>query len=432
MKILVVVSSRFVQQVLKRHLAFLTQSADYCTGVTDGLRLFGAGEYDLVCVEGMLADGSGADLARRVRATPLGEHVPILLLSGNADAKTSAEAMAAGITEVFSKSDVEALADYIAHQEKDDVTAQHIKGRAMVVEDGRAIAAVFEEMLGRLGMTAQIFSRAEDALAALDTQMFDVVVTDVQLEGNMTGVGLVRAVRQLPGPIGRVPILAVSGFQDAARKVELLRLGANDYVSKPVHEEEFSARIRNMVHLARLLQEAETQRDHLRRLAMTDQLTGLYNRHYMAEVASKRVPEALKRGIAVSMIVLDLDHFKKINDTHGHDVGDVVLAETAAMLRECCRGGDIAARAGGEEFVIVLINRDAASAAGFGEQIRARLEALRPGGLLVTASVGVGTVPKGSVADFKTLFKAADEATYDAKAGGRNRVAIREVSSVAA
>ena len=248
----------------------------------------------------------------------------------------------------------------------------------------------------------------------------------------MTGVGLVRAVRQLPGPIGRVPILAVSGFQDAARKVELLRLGANDYVSKPVHEEEFSARIRNMVHLARLLQEAETQRDHLRRLAMTDQLTGLYNRHYMAEVASKRVPEALKRGIAVSMIVLDLDHFKKINDTHGHDVGDVVLAETAAMLRECCRGGDIAARAGGEEFVIVLINRDAASAAGFGEQIRARLEALRPGGLLVTSSVGEGTVPKGSVAGFNTLFKAADEATYDAKGGGRNRVAIREVSSVAA
>ncbi len=429
MRVLLAVSSRFVQQVLQRHLSFLAQAPVYCHGMAEALRLFQAGEFDLVCAEGLLPDGSGVGLARALRATPQGERVPVLLLSGNADPKTSAVAMAAGITEVFSKGDVESLADYIARQEKDNVTAQHIKGRAMVVEDSRSIAAVFQEKLGRLGMSAQIFSRAEDALAALDSQSFDVVVTDVQLEGNMTGIGLVRGIRQMTGAIGRVPILAVSGLQDAARKVELLRLGANDFVSKPVHEEEFSARIRNMVHLARLLQEAEAQRDHLRRLAMTDQLTGLYNRHYMAEVASKRVPEALKHGIAVSMIVLDLDHFKKINDGHGHDVGDVVLAETAAMLRECCRGGDIAARAGGEEFVIVLINRDAANAAEFGEQIRARLEALRPAGLMVTASVGVGTVPKGSVVDFKTLFKAADEATYEAKAGGRNRVVIKAVSA---
>lgn len=432
MKVLVVVSSRFVQQVLQRHLAFLAQEAAYCKGVAEAMHLFQAGEFDLVCVEGMLSDGSGFDLARALRGTALGERVPILLLSGNVDPKTSADAMAAGITEVFSKGDVEALGDYIARQEKDDVSAEHVKGRAMVVEDSRSVAAVFEDMLGRLGMTTQIFSRAEDALAALDKSAVDVVVTDVQLEGNMTGVGLVRSIRHLKGAMARVPILAVSGLQDTARKVELLRLGANDFVSKPVHEEEFSARVRNMVHLARLLHEAEAQRDHLRRLAMTDQLTGLFNRHYMAEVASKRVPEALKHGIAVSMIVLDLDHFKKINDTHGHDVGDVVLAETAALLRECCRAGDIAARAGGEEFVIVLINRDAGNAAEFGEHIRSRLEALRPSGLLVTASVGVGTVPRGTVVDFKTLFKAADEAAYDAKTGGRNRVAARAVSNTSA
>lgn len=431
MKILVVVSSRFVQQVLRRHLAFLTNDAVYAAGIAQGMQLFSAGEFDLVCVEGILNDGSGLSLAKSLRATPLGERVPILLLSGNVDPKTSADALAAGITEVFNKGDVEALADYIARQEKDDDTAQLIRGRAMVVEDSRSVAAVFAEMLSHLGMSAQIFARAEDALDALGKQTFDVVVTDVQLEGNMTGVGLVRGIRQMTGDMGRVPILAVSGLQDAARKVELLRLGANDFVSKPVHEEEFAARVRNMVHLARLLQEAEAQRDHLRRLAMTDQLTGLYNRHYMAEVASKRVPEALKHGIAVSMIVLDLDHFKKINDTHGHDVGDVVLAEVAAVLRDCCRGGDIAARAGGEEFVLVLINRDAKSATEFAELIRARVEAARPAGLTVTASVGVGTVSKGVVADFKALFKAADEATYEAKSGGRNRVAVRVVTATA-
>ncbi|MDD2743558.1 MAG: diguanylate cyclase [Rhodocyclaceae bacterium] len=428
MQVLIAVASRFVQQVLKRHLSFLTQPATYCSSIAEARDLFGKSGFDLICIEGILADGKGIEFARALRLGGNGEKVPILLLSGNDDTQTTNEALAAGITEVFAKSDVEALADFIGRQEASEMITARLKGHALVVEDSRSVANIFEKMLDRLGMTAQIFARAEDALAGIGKRKTDLVVTDVQLEGNMTGLGLVRGIRQMEGRAARIPILAVSGLNDSARKIELLRLGANDFISKPVQEDEFAARVRNMVHLAQLLDESEAQREHLRRLAMTDQLTGLFNRHYMADIAAKRVPEALRHAIPVSLLVLDLDHFKHINDAHGHDVGDVVLAETGALIRKLCNSGEIAARSGGEEFVVVLINRDSRKAQSFAETLRCELEALRPAGLTVTASIGVGAVARGEQTDFQTLFKAADEAAYAAKKNGRNCVMVKEIS----
>lgn len=422
MRVLVVVSSRFTQQVLRRHLGFLAQEAVYCLSAGEALPRVAAQDFDLVCVEGQLTDGTGVDLARQLRTMARGAHVPVLLISGNADRKAAAEALAAGVTEIFAKTDIESLADHIARQEASELTAMQVRGHAVVVEDSRAVAAVFQRMLERLGMTSEVHPRAEDALAALSRQSADLVVTDVQLEGNMTGIGLVRGIRQLKGRAGRTPILAVSGLQDAARKVELLRLGANDYVSKPVLEEEFAARVRNMVHLARLLDEAEAQRDQLRTLALTDQLTGLYNRHYLTDIAARRIPDAVRHGLPVSLLILDLDHFKQINDSQGHDVGDVVLAEVGALLRNSCRPGEVAARTGGEEFVLVLINRDAGSAGNLADQLCAQLAALQPAGVTVTGSFGLASAPRGQPCDFKTLFKAADEAVYTAKAAGRNQV----------
>ena len=429
MQILVVVASRFFQQVLKRHLAFLAQDAIFCSNLADARNCFASQSIDLVCVEGMLPDGKGIDFAQQLRATGKSSHVPILLLSGNADQKTVTEALDAGITEVFAKSDIEALADHIARQEARELTSAHLKGHALVVEDSRTVANVFEKMLTRLGMSVETHPNAEDALKAIARRQVDLVVTDVQLEGNMTGLGLVRSIRQNKGRAGRIPILAVSGLQDSARKVELLRLGANDFVSKPVEEEEFAARVRNMVHLAQLLDEAEAQREHLRRLAMTDQLTGLYNRHYLGDIAAKRVSEALRHGIPASVLVLDLDFFKQINDTHGHPVGDIVLAETGALLQRLCANGEVAARAGGEEFVLVLINRDAGKARLFAETLRSELELLCPAEVKITGSIGIGSLERGAISDFKTLFKAADDAVYAAKAAGRNCVQVKMLGS---
>jgi two-component system cell cycle response regulator len=429
MQVLVVVASKFFRQILQRHLAFLAQPAHYCGSLAEAGARLNAGDIDLICVEGTLPDGRGIDFARSLRVAPGNDKTPILLLSGNNDSRTVTEALTAGITEVFPKTDIEPLADYIAHQEAHELSADRLKGHAIIVEDSRAIACVFESMLNRLGLSTESYARAEEALTVISRRHIDLVVTDVQLEGNMTGLGLVRTIRQLKGRAARVPILAVSGLQDAARKIELLRHGANDFISKPVEEEEFSARVRNMVHLAQLLDEADAQREQLRRQAMTDQLTGLYNRYFLGDIASKRVPEAFRHGIPVSVLILDLDHFKQINDTHGHPVGDIVLAETGALLQRLCVSGEIAARTGGEEFVLVLINRDAGKARYFAETLRRELASLNPGGIRVTGSIGIGSIERGAQSDFASLAKAADDALYMAKAAGRNTVALKLLNS---
>jgi two-component system, cell cycle response regulator len=235
----------------------------------------------------------------------------------------------------------------------------------------------------------------------------------------------VRAIRGSNGPNAALPILAVSGLEDSARRIELLREGANDFLSKPMLEEELAVRVRNIVQIKRLLDQTAGQRDHLRRLALTDQLTGVYNRHYLAEIALRRIGEAERHGIPLTMLVLDIDHFKQVNDTHGHETGDVVLAETAATLRASCRQGDVIARTGGEEFVLLLLNMTRDSATGFAERLRQRIAEIQPAGVAITVSIGIAaTSPDRVGTRFETLFKAADTALYQAKRSGRNRVVV--------
>ena len=429
MRVLVVVASKFFRQVLQRHLAFLAYPASYCGSLEAALKRIQQGDIDLICLEGTLPDGRGLELPQRLRERPDLPAPPCLLLTSSPDNALIEEARHAGIQQVFAKKDIEALADHIAQREGEALASRHLKGHALVVEDSPTVAKLFEGMLRHLGLTAESCPRAEEALTLIQRRPLSLLVTDVQLAGAMSGLELVQAVRQLKHRNARVPILAVSGLNEQARKIALLRNGANDFISKPVDEEEFAARVSNMLHLAYLLQEAEAQREQLRRMAMTDPLTGLYNRYYLGDIAAQRVPEAFRHGLPVSVLMLDLDHFKNINDTHGHPVGDLVLTETGALLQRLCQSGEIAARIGGEEFVLLLINRDAGKARYFAETLRSELEALRPGGLAVTASIGIGSIERGGVTDFTTLAKAADDAVYAAKAGGRNRVEVKLLSS---
>jgi two-component system cell cycle response regulator len=133
----------------------------------------------------------------------------------------------------------------------------------------------------------------------------------------------------------------------------------------------------------------------------------------------------LRHSIPFSLVVIDLDHFKQVNDNYGHTTGDNVLAEMAGALRRHCRKEDIVARFGGEEFIVLLSHCDLQQAADKAEDIRLALETLQPLGLTVTASLGVSAMPEGSLFEFRDLFAAADEAVYQAKHEGRNRVIIK-------
>jgi two-component system cell cycle response regulator len=217
-------------------------------------------------------------------------------------------------------------------------------------------------------------------------------------------------------------VLALSGMDETSRRIELFRLGVNDYIAKPPVEEEVRARVRNLIISKQLFDQVQAQSRQLYQLAMLDQLTGLYNRNGLKEFASKYFSEASTQDVPVSVLIIDLDHFKTVNDSHGHTAGDGVLAKSGEMLKQACQEGDLAARVGGEEFVLILANCGVEEAAKRAESIRRDLEKLKPDGIPLTTSIGVTSRPLGKDVKFDDLFKVADRAVYEAKAQGRNRV----------
>jgi two-component system cell cycle response regulator len=421
MKVLAVTGSSFFRHLLQRHLGFLPEPVCFSESIASATAALDD-EPDLICSERHLSDGTGLDFARIVRVHPATRHVPLLLLTSSDDPNLLPESLAAGVTEVFSKVDLEHVANYVEHRVQREAAQVRLAGRALLVEDSRSVAQFMTRVLKSQGLTVDTFANAGAALAALEEHDYEVALVDVLLEGRMTGLTLVRSLRNSEGRNADVPILAVSGLEDAARRIELLRAGANDFLSKPMLEEELAVRVRNIVQIRQLLDHTTGQRDRLRRMALTDQLTGLYNRHYLAQIAERRIAEAERLDVPLTLLVIDIDHFKRINDTQGHETGDVVLAETANVIRAACRQGDIIARTGGEEFVLLLLNMARKSAADFAERLRQRVEAANPAGVPVTVSIGATDTCHGTGQTFKSLFKAADEALYEAKGAGRNRV----------
>ena len=183
------------------------------------------------------------------------------------------------------------------------------------------------------------------------------------------------------------------------------------------------ARLNNHLSSKKMIDRIEAQQARLHDMAMKDQLTGLYNRHFLMEMAPSKISEAYRHKFPCSLLVVDADKFKNVNDTHGHATGDIVLQELAGVMADACRREDIAARFGGEEFVL-LSHCNAADAVKKAEQIHKTIEALRPAGLKITASFGVAEIDLSQHCEFDDLFKAADAAVYEAKSSGRNRVVL--------
>ncbi|CAN7158264.1 PleD family two-component system response regulator [Phenylobacterium sp. LjRoot225] len=227
-----------------------------------------------------------------------------------------------------------------------------------------------------------------------------------------------------------LPLLAVVDFDQRPRLIKALEIGVNDLLARPVDPGELSARVRTQIRRKRYTDYLRHNLDQSLELAVTDQLTGLHNRRYMAGQLKALVERAARGGEPVSLLAIDIDHFKKINDGFGHDVGDEVLREFAIRLSANVRAIDVPVRHGGEEFLVVMPDTRLEDARRIAERIRLHV-AGSPfrvmGGqeaLDVTISIGVAASLAGET-QTEGLLKRADAAMYEAKAGGRNRVIMR-------
>jgi diguanylate cyclase (GGDEF)-like protein len=222
----------------------------------------------------------------------------------------------------------------------------------------------------------------------------------------------------------------LTSADDTNRKVEILERGAADYVTKPFHPRELLARVRTLCRQRVLQEELEIANLKLYELSCTDALTAVFNRRHFNSTLEAEVSRHQRYGTPVSLILVDVDHFKSVNDRFGHTVGDAVLREIADTLRLVVRKADVVARYGGEELAVILSNTGEAGAVILAERLRSAIERLEHHDheghpFRTTASFGVAALEQGETGiSTEALLGRADEALYVSKKTGRNRVAV--------
>lgn len=408
-------------------------------------------ECDLVLLDVMMPDMDGFEVCRRLKANPSTHHLPVIMVTALDQTSDRIKGLEAGADDFLTKpvSDIALVARVrslvrlkmmtdelrmravtsreigIENPAREAIADTGHDGRLLVVEDRKSSYERLNTML-RGEHTVDIEPNPSEALFRAAEGNFDLLVVSLGLE-NYDGLRLCSQVRSLERT-RNVPILAITEAEDNNRLMRGLEIGINDYLIRPIDKNELLARVRTQVRKKRY---AERLRDNVQmsiEMAITDALTGLHNRRYMETHLATLIEQATARGKPLTVLVLDIDFFKAINDTYGHDAGDDVLREFALRLKKSIRGIDLACRYGGEEFVVVMPETDMAVASMVAERLRRRIASEpfpvsdRERSVEVTISIGLSALggPEDMAAN---ILKRADQALYRAKRDGRNRVA---------
>jgi diguanylate cyclase (GGDEF)-like protein len=296
----------------------------------------------------------------------------------------------------------------------------------LIIDDSDSV----RERIIRTLESYDLFSRyheADDGLEGFKKLLsapVDVILCDLEMP-RIDGFKFLNMIKARPD-LQDIPVIILTGMNDRELKIKGLEKGASDYITKPFDPEELVARVKIHLKIKHLQDDLKRTNELLLELSNTDHLTGLFNRRYLMEALEKEFQRNLRKGGNLSLILLDIDHFKMVNDTYGHLQGDVVLNKVALQLQKELRSYDIAARYGGEEFVALLPDAMLKEAQFVAERVRQAIQETKFSGALsalaITVSMGIATLPTPDGTTVDNFIKMADDALYRAKANGRNRV----------
>ena len=405
---------------------------------------------DIILLDVMMPGMDGFAVCRRLKDDPATRHIPVVLVTALDGRSDRIEGLEAGADEFLTKpiDDVMLFARVRSltrlKQVMDELRAREASGRRIGVIAGAA--ARLGGTGGRVLIVDDNERQAQRLMAELAVEHRPVIEFDPE-KAHLTARGPVDLIivnataKSFDGlrfaatirsdeATRHLPILAIVDPDERHRLVKALEIGVNDLLTKPLDPQEMAARARTQIRRKRYTDFLRDNLDHSLELAVTDQLTGLHNRRYMEGQLGALVKRAAHGGDPVSALMIDIDHFKKINDAFGHDIGDEVLREFAVRLASNVRAIDLPCRYGGEEFTVIMPGARLEDAQRVAERIRLHVAGspFRVAGgrelLTVTISVGVATTV-GESDSPDALLKRADEAVYEAKAAGRNRVISR-------
>jgi two-component system cell cycle response regulator len=307
----------------------------------------------------------------------------------------------------------------------------------LIVDDDDLVLARLQELVTAGGYEVRTAASAIEALASLEQSPASIVITDLNMPG-MDGLELCRQIRAHTWP-GYIYVVLLTVRDTEKDILAGLDAGADDYLSKRTSAAQFTARLRIARRVLGLEYSLKDALEKKRRLSMTDALTGAFNRRYLMRHLNRELKRSQRFGGDVSLLVLDIDHFKRVNDAHGHAVGDAVLKMLTKQVGACLRRDtDWCARLGGEEFVVVLEGTNAAAARTCAEKLRKTVAncsmATSAGPIRITVSIGVsslGETGNRNSATVQSLMKQADTNLYTSKANGRNRITSTNPLTVA-
>lgn len=303
-----------------------------------------------------------------------------------------------------------------------------MNGAILIIDDSVVARSLASECLVDAGITNRILlvEDADSGLGLLRSEKIDLILCDLKMPG-IDGLEMLQRLQADP-TLCDIPVIMLTGDEAREDKIRGLEIGASDYVTKPFDAAELSARVKVQLKIKSLQDSLRASNERLQALANTDELTGLSNRRNLFEFLPREIQRSSRTGDHLSLAMIDLDHFKKVNDTYGHQQGDFVLQRIAALLLRNSRPYDLAARFGGEEFALVLPETSLASAAKISDRLREEVQRMTYDAplenLQQNISIGVAALPHSRISDIDSLIREADDALYRAKRNGRNRVEL--------
>ena len=424
---------------------------DVLTATTgqEALAICAEGHCDIVLLDVMMPGMDGFEVCRRLKSDPLTAHLPVVMVTALDQPADRLKGLQAGADDFLTKPvDEIALIARVRSLARFKVVIDELRLRAST-SASMGLADTVTHMLADQGNNARILlvddrpssieritgmlSKDNEVLADLDAQEalfrvaeggFDLMIVSLGLK-DYDGLRLCSQIRSLERT-RNMPMLILAEPEDRPRVLRGLDMGVNDYLMRPIDRNELLARVRMQVRRKRY---ADSLRDNVQasiELAVVDPLTGLNNRRFLERHLTAMLAQAHDRARPLAMMIIDIDHFKLVNDTYGHDAGDEVLKGVGARIKGMVRGADLICRLGGEEFVVVMPGTGIDVAEKIAERIRAAVHGVRftinPGGEAIQISISIGVAERGPDANAEFLYKRADRALYRAKNSGRNQV----------
>jgi two-component system, cell cycle response regulator len=410
----------------------------------EALALAAETKPDIILLDILMPGLSGYDVTARIKGDPALQSTPVVLITVLEGVDDKVQGLNAGADDFLSRPvnplelqarirslvKLKRLQDELAQKNRETppspgpLTEEKpaAKKTILIVEDGNAAALFTRTIVEKAGYESVLAKNGTEAKAILSKAIPDLILLDLLLP-DADGLELLREIRSFPA-MDQTPVIIVSGLSDLETKVKGIETGADDYLVKPFNALEMVARIRANLRKTEISHKLRSDLNIAVTQAMTDTLTQLYNRNYFNINVEREIAAAKRYGRLFSLLMLDIDYFKSINDTFGHLAGDSVLKELGVILKDKVRAGDIAVRYGGEEFVLLLQETGIKGALTAAENIRRKVEQHHFSNIqdaMITVSIGVADYNPAD-GDMDTIITKADRALYEAKQAGRNRV----------